>query len=394
MSTPDISALIGLPPDDTLRAFQARGELRLTTNWDEMFGGDHARAFTAAKIAKLDIVAALQESFRPVVDGGMTLEAWQASVRPELERLGWWGRVENRESTGTDRPVFIGPRRLRTIFNTNLRVSRAAGQWARIQELKGVAPYLRYVAVNDSRTRDEHRRWHGTILRWDHPWWDTHFPPCGWNCRCTVDQLSERDLRAFGYEVSKEPPPEGRPRPYQRSNGEVVSVPKGIDPGWAYNPGKAHLRAVGEKAVASVERAASADVPAARAVVADLLADRAFSAVLAAADGPFPVAVLDDAAAGMLGAEARAVILPGRAMPGLPVEVARTLPQLAADPILVVEDRAVRVVVYRDGGTLFRAALRIEDGAAVLDEVVALGALADAELDALAASGRVLLDRR
>src|SRR5690606_34089558 len=95
----------------------------------------------------------------------------------------------------------------RTIYETNLRMAHAAGRWERIERTAESRPYLRYVAILDGRERDEHRLWHGTVLPWDHPWWQTHMPPNGWGCRCKVMQLSDRDLERYGLQVAKRAPP-------------------------------------------------------------------------------------------------------------------------------------------------------------------------------------------
>ena len=86
------------------------------------------------------------------------------------------------------------------------RAEYARDRWERIVRVAASRPYLRYTATLDNRTSEEHRRWHGTILRWDHPWWHDHYPPNGPGCRCTVIQLSDDDLEEYGYEVSNKPP--------------------------------------------------------------------------------------------------------------------------------------------------------------------------------------------
>ena len=142
--------------------------------------------------------------------------------------------------TGETRIVQLGsPHRLRTIFDTNLRTSYARGRWQRIESVKADLPYLRYVAVLDQRTRPEHMAWHGIVLPVDHPFWQTHYPPNGWYCRCTVQQLAEGDLERFGYKVSEDPPAGSeRTRPWlNKRTGERVQVPVGIDPGFARNVG-------------------------------------------------------------------------------------------------------------------------------------------------------------
>ena len=356
---PPIRAVIGLSPDDTVRAFEARDALRATVRWSEMWHEDHARAFTVAKVANLDLLATIRASLDRVLRDGGTFEQWQAGLVPELQRAGWWGLVDDAALTGADHPVFVSGRRLRTIYDTNLRVSRAAGRWARIQELKGARPFLRYTAVMDARTRPEHRRWHGTILPVDHEWWDTHFPPCGWFCRCTVRQLSQRELDAKGWTVSA-PPVEGPPRLfYPAGRAEPVAVPAGIAPGFAYNPGKASMAAIADRARRSLEVAAATDRPAALAALDDLVASDAFLETLAEPGAAFPVMVLDDASRAAIGADPRVVVLSSdtyakqrRQHPELAVADYRKLPLVGADPdVVAVEGDQVLKLLRQDDGS-------------------------------------------
>ena len=131
--------------------------------------------------------------------------------------------------------------RLETIFRTNLHTAYANGHWDSIQRTKERRPYLRYAAVMDDRTRPEHRAWHGTVLPVDDPWWETHAPPNGWNCRCRVIAVSERMLQRQGWQVSERPASPTRPVLNKRT-GEVAQVPVGIDLGWDYNPGNGAAR--------------------------------------------------------------------------------------------------------------------------------------------------------
>ncbi len=144
-------------------------------------------------------------------------------------------------ATGEIRTVQLGsPRRLRTIFDTNLRMSYAHGRWQQIERVKNARPFLRYVATLDDRTRAQHRAWHGTVLPVDHPFWESHYPPNGWGCRCIVQQLSQADLDEFGLGVSQGPPAgslETRPW-HNKRTGVTVQVPRGIDPGFQHNVGR------------------------------------------------------------------------------------------------------------------------------------------------------------
>ncbi len=232
--------IMDVPPEEAIEFFRAKG-IHVGYDWRDTSAAQHARSFTVAKVARLDILTDIRAAMDRVLAEGATFESFQDELEPILRAKGWWGRKTMTDpATGKTRVVRMGsPRRLRTIFDTNLRMATAAGKWAQITRLADRRPWIRYIATLDDRTRPLHRVWHGTILRWDHPFWQTHFPPCGWHCRCTVQTLSDADLERFGLTPSPGPP-EGwnRTRPWlNRRTGETEEVPVGIDPGFAHNPG-------------------------------------------------------------------------------------------------------------------------------------------------------------
>lgn len=234
-----------LPPDEAVRFFRSKG-YRIGFAWQDVWHEEHARAFTVAKAMRPDILADIRGAVDRAIAQGTTLAEFRTELTPVLQAKGWWGRQTMTDPlTGKARSVQLGsPRRLGIIFDTNVRSSYAAGRWASIQRVKEARPYLRYTAIRDGRTRPEHLAWHGTVLPVDDDWWKTHYPPNGWRCRCTVVQLSRRDLERQGLEVAERPPGDAARQWRNPRTGELVEVPAGIDPGFGYNPGADHWRAL------------------------------------------------------------------------------------------------------------------------------------------------------
>ena len=233
-----------LPAAEAVAAFRAKG-YRISFSWRDVWQEEHAQAFTVAKAMRLDILQDIRAEVDRALAEGATLREFRRRLEPTLRAKGWWGRGAVIDpQTGEEVEAALGtPRRLETIYRANLRTSHAAGRWERIQRVKDRRPWLMYDAVLDDRTRPQHRAWDSTVLPVDDPWWGTHYPPNGWGCRCSVIQLSDRDLRRRGREVS--PRPSVETRQYRnRRTGRVDEVPRGIDPGWAYNVGAARMRAL------------------------------------------------------------------------------------------------------------------------------------------------------
>lgn len=233
---------VSLPPEDALAFFRSKLP-EVGYSWLDVWQEEHARAFTVAKAMNRDVLEAIAAALDRALAEGITLEQFIAELKPRLEELGWWGIGQEVDpQTGTVETVRLGsPARLRTIFQTNLRSAYAVGKWERVQRTKAAFPYLRYVAVRDRRTRPAHRLWSGTILPVDHPWWDQHFPPCGWNCRCQAVQLDERQMARRGWTVTDVPPSPPSRDHVNRRTGEVSRIEGGIDPGFGFNIGKAYL---------------------------------------------------------------------------------------------------------------------------------------------------------
>lgn len=323
---------VAVPPAEAIGHFRGKG-YHVGFDWRDTAAAEHLASFTVAKAMRLDILADVRAAVDRALADGLTFRQFHDQLAPILARRGWWGVREMVDpKTGERRTVQLGSRhRLRTIYDTNIRMATARGRRERIERLKDRLPYLRYVSVLDARTRPDHARWHGTVLPVDHPFWRTHTPPNGWRCRCLVVQLDERDLERFGG-VSADPVVRSRPWTNRRT-GETVQVPVGIDPGFQHDVGalaatvnpQRIYRGKLDQAPADVARTSEAvpgmlraavaeidglEIPAARRRVRELLDDDAFGAhVRALTAGDWPVAAADPTLATALGTTATAVRL-------------------------------------------------------------------------------------
>ncbi len=249
---PPNARLQPLPPQAAIDYLQGK-RLLASFDWQDLWQEEHNRALVVAKMARLDLLQAVQSALVDAVRDGTGLAEFTARLKPLLEREGWWGKklLPDPLSGELVEAQLGSPRRLQTIYEVNTRQAYAVGRWARIEQNKAVLPYVRYVTRRDERVRASHRSWHGLTLPVDHPFWQTHAPPNGWRCRCSVYALSAsaiNDLREGGEVVRTEAPIIEWADWTNTRTGEVRRVPVGIDPGFGYNPGQAQARAASQSA--------------------------------------------------------------------------------------------------------------------------------------------------
>lgn len=96
------------------------------------------------------------------------------------------------------------------------RKSKSGKHWSQIVDNQDLFPLMTYRTQGDDRVRDEHEDLEGITRRVEDEFWDTYFPPNGWNCRC--------------------------PKPRQRRSAPETDVDRrelsGPEPMFNNNPGK------------------------------------------------------------------------------------------------------------------------------------------------------------
>lgn len=253
MPTNDLNmrALLRMEPKVAVDYLKAKG-YAITWNWQEALEDAHARAFTVAKVTRMDILETIRTATVEAIEKGIPEREYINDLRPKLEALGWWGKTKISNLNGTEQIIQLGsPRRLKTILRTNKITAYHAARYAEQLANSDEQPYWQYLAIKDSRTRASHLALHEKVYRYDDPIWEVMYPPNGWHCRCRVRALSERRLKKQGLEISQS---NGKIKQswalagIDKATGEEthakvyhLTTDKGTiktDPGWSHNVGK------------------------------------------------------------------------------------------------------------------------------------------------------------
>ena len=196
-------------------------------SWDALWQGQHATAFTVAGAMKDDLLCDLRQAVDKAISQGQGMAAFRKEFKAIVARRGWTGFTGEGSKAGL-------AWRAKVIYDTNVRQAYNAGRWQQLQQFD-----IWVYRHGDSRTpRPEHLSWNGLALAKTDPWWETHFPQNGWGCKCRVEGYSKVRAKLGGIEITQAPD-DGHYEYVNKKTGEVLLVPKGIDPGFDYSIGQA-----------------------------------------------------------------------------------------------------------------------------------------------------------
>ena len=316
---------------------------------------------------RLDILEAIYKAVIEAAAEDLTLRQFQKSLTPVLQKKGWWGVKPLRYPvTGGMVEARLGsPRRLRVIYDTNMRTARAAGQWGRIQRGKRSHPYLIYELGPSREHRDEHVAWQGLILPVDHPFWEAHYPPNGWGCKCRVRAITQAEygrLQGSGRYSTEAPATKYRQWVNKRT-GEVERVAEGVHPAFNYHIGK-HRQLESHSLIRDKVNASTSDL--ALGTVSSLVASQVFTGWFRqpTAGSRFVVAALDEDLKRRLGAKQKAVLLSDETLakqrkhhPELALNEYRLIPEIVRKG-KVIREKDAKLYFFRRQGHLYMTTVK------------------------------------
>ena len=218
----------GQPFKEQIEFFEQKNT-RPTRRWTDAMRGTHDRAFVVAGAADDDMLKDFQNSLLKSMKEGTTFAEFQNDFDTIVAKYGWEFNGERQ-------------RRARTIFETNMRTSYAAGRLAQMRDpdVLALRPFWQYkhgVTRKPKIPRERHKGWDGTVLPHDDPFWDTNYPPNGWKCSCGVVTLSQRDLERDGKTGPDASPILGREPFIDPVTGKLGEKVQHVDYGFDYQPG-------------------------------------------------------------------------------------------------------------------------------------------------------------
>lgn len=83
-----------------------------------------------------------------------------------------------------------------------------AAQYNVMDRQRDVMPFWQYLTMGDDHVRDSHAALNDVILPADHSFWQSHYPPWDFGCRCQVVALSESDMEDAKAADAGKPPEE------------------------------------------------------------------------------------------------------------------------------------------------------------------------------------------
>ena len=105
-----------------------------------------------------------------------------------------WGEFK---AVADELHIEYNRRWLKTEYHQTVATANMAQQWQDFEADADLYPNLKYSAVGDGRTREQHKSWDGLVLPLTHTFWNSHLPPNDWGCRCTVEQTDEEPTKTL-----------------------------------------------------------------------------------------------------------------------------------------------------------------------------------------------------
>lgn len=205
---PTAEDIENMPYHEAVEYLKKRNVIK-KVDYDSLSDKMRFRAFTASRIADGDLLKKLNAEMIASVNDGKGLSDFLSLTKTDiLDKIGM----------GAGSGWYY-----ETVYRTNVQTAYNVGRAMGFAEDKPLA--LELVIIDDSRTSDICRQYAGKrfILPYDHPFWQTHWPPFHFNCRTTIRAI---------YDESELPENWSNPKDIEDANNGFGAYPLAGDGWW------------------------------------------------------------------------------------------------------------------------------------------------------------------
>jgi SPP1 gp7 family putative phage head morphogenesis protein len=158
--------------------------------FDTLTAEQRARAFRIIVLNKVALIQRIQDDIGRALRDGVGFRDLQNNIQQMFAQAG----------IGAPSSHYLRLAMRQNMMTTYNVAKKRAGERPVVKQ---AFPYWMYLTAQDSRVRPEHAALNGKIFAKADPIWLRMYPPFGWNCRCTVRDVTEREAKRAGAAVEK-----------------------------------------------------------------------------------------------------------------------------------------------------------------------------------------------
>jgi SPP1 gp7 family putative phage head morphogenesis protein len=170
-----VETAFNVPPKEAIDYFQAKKVLK-SSAFKKLAKEAKSSAFSVGGVYREDVLQGFKDELHRSMKEGHTQAQTIKRFHDILSGAG------HRQ---------LGEFHLETVFRTNMQTAYGVGRRQALEEVKEDLPFWTRHAVMDDRTRPRHAALDGVTLPANHEFWNTHFAPDDFNCRCSVTAGAE-----------------------------------------------------------------------------------------------------------------------------------------------------------------------------------------------------------
>lgn len=213
--------------------------------FDNLLPSIKARAFTITGIESANVLQRVRDRIAELPAGA----DWDKLKAEIVEDVSPYLVDPSADAETQAKQMEASERRANLLLRTHGFEAYQAASWEVMDRQRDVFPFWQYMTVQDENVREEHAALDGLVLPSNSLFWNDHYPPWDWGCRCQVVPIMEEEMQAvkdgesdYGRVLSERQEKKlEQDGALDLGNGHVINVSSptasGKDGAFSWNPG-------------------------------------------------------------------------------------------------------------------------------------------------------------